>query len=469
MSHPINRITARLNEGADETPAVKPAVRVPKPANMNQQQLQLVSTSAVLEEGQPPRAGILTVIAIMLLLVGGIVWAAGTQVTNSTMAPGRVTPTGAVVEIQHYEGGIVASVPVEEGAMVEAGDILMVLDPTSDDANLQQMLARQAFLSIATERLKAEAFGREPDFDAYLHEYPELVMNQIDILNAGAASLEAERSVLLSRVDQRMSDIEIYRNQVNNLQQQLAVVGEQLNMRRTLLERGLASRLTVLDVQRDYTNVEGELVQARTNLARAEQAVEEARHSADELELRYHADAIEELGSVSAELAEVNESLIALRDRVQRREVRSPTRGLVNHLAANLPGQVIEPGQPVASVVPTEDGLIVEAKLPPTDVGYVAVGQSAEVTVEGFDAATFGTLTGTVTYIAPTTIVTEDGTSYYRTKIALDTNVIGRTGDLHQLIPGMIVQVAIHTGEQSMLSYLISPVYRTLSQSFAER
>jgi membrane fusion protein, adhesin transport system len=451
---------ARIGEAA-------PAVRAP--ANMNQRQLALVSSTAVLEEGGPPRAGTLTAIAVLLMIVGAIAWSANTMVTNATMAPGSVTPSGAVIEVQHYEGGIVASVPVAEGDLVEEGQILMVLDPTADGADLQQMLARRAFLGIATERLRAEAAAREPDFDEFIHDWPDLVMNQIDILESGRASLEAEQAVLLSRVDQRITDIDMFRAQVDSLQQQKAVVGEQLAMRQTLLERGLASRLTVLDVQREYTRLDGELAQARTSLAGAEQAVEEARHSSVELELRYRSEAIQELGKIAAELAEVNETLIALEDRVARREVVSPARGIVNRLAARLPGQVVEPGQPIASIVPTDGGLIIEAQLPPADVGYVAIGQHAEITVDGFDMAQFGTVSGTVTYISPTTMTTEEGETYYRIRVVPDELSVGRGDNLHQLIPGMVVQASIHTGEQSMLAYLIRPVYRSLASAFAER
>ena len=206
-AHPL----ARVGEAA-------PGVRAP--ANMNQRQLALVSSTAVLEEGGPPRAGAFTAFAVLLMIVGGIAWAANTMVTNATMAPGSVTPSGTVIEVQHYEGGIVASVPVAEGDLVEEGQILMVLDPTADGADLQQMLARQAFLGIATERLRAEAAGREPDFDEFIHDWPDLVMNQIDILESGRASLEAEQAVLLSRVDQRVTDIDVYRAQVTSLEQQ---------------------------------------------------------------------------------------------------------------------------------------------------------------------------------------------------------------------------------------------------------
>ncbi len=443
--------------------------RIRPPANMNQRQLLLVSSSAVLEEGGPPRAGVYTAIAVVLMIVGAIAWAANTTVTNSALTPGSVAPSGTVIEVQHYEGGIVASVPVAEGDVVEEGQVLMLLDPTSDGADLQQMLARQASLGITAERLRGEAFGREPDFSAHIHDYPDLVMNQIDILESGRASLAAEQAVLMSRTDQRLSDIEVYRAQAASLEQQRAVVGEQLAMRRTLLERGLASRLTVLDVQRDYTMLEGELAQARVNLARAEQAAEEARRAGAELELRYHRDAIDELGTIAAELAEVNETLVALQDRVTRREVLSPTRGIVNRLAATTPGQVVEPGRPIASIVPTDGGLLIEAQLSPADVGYVEIGQHADITVDGFDMAQFGALSGVVTYISPTTVTNEDGETYYRIRLAPDSLEIGRGGNLHRLIPGMVVQASIRTGQQSMLSYLIRPVYRSLSQAFGER
>lgn len=466
---PANQYTAdEAHQGSRQQAEAKP-VRVPKPANSNQRQLLLVSSSAVLEEGGPPLAGVYTVIAVLLMIFGAIAWAASTDVSTSTLAPGAVQPTGHIVQVQHYEGGIVASVPVREGDVVEAGTVLMVLEPNTSGADLQQMLARHGFLSIATERLRAEAFGHEPDFDAWIPDYPDLVMNQIDILEAGRAALEGEQAILRSRIDQRQTDIEIYQNQVDNLLQQRAVVGEQLRMRQTLLERGLASRLTVLDVQREYTQVEGDLALARTNLARAEQAVEEAKHSVAELELRYRSDSIDELGTAAGELAQINESLVSLQDQALRREVIAPTRGIVNQLSATLPGQVIEPGQPVASLVPSDGGLMVEARLKPADVGYVQIGQRADLSVEGFDVAQFGVLPGVVTYIAPTTVTLEDGSSYYRIRIEPEAQQIGHAGNLHELIPGMVVQSTIHTGSQSMLAYLVRPVYRSLSQAFSER
>jgi HlyD family secretion protein/adhesin transport system membrane fusion protein len=281
--------------------------------------------------------------------------------------------------------------------------------------------------------------------------------------------LEAEQAVLTSRTDQRLTDIEVYRAQMVSLEQQRAVVGEQLSMRRALLERGLASRLTVHDVQREYARIEGDIAQARANLSRAEQAAEEARRAAAEVELRYRSDAIDELGTAAAELAEINETLVGLQDRVFRREVLAPARGIVNRLAATVAGQVVEPGRAIASLVPTEGGLVIEAQLPPADVGYVAIGQHAEITIDGFEMAQFGTVSGIVTYISPTTIMTEEGVPYYRIRVEPETLDIGRGTTQHQLIPGMVVQASIHTGEQSMLSYLIRPVYRSLAQAFAER
>lgn len=455
---------------AEPKTARVPATAKPTAAQrIELRQLHLVSNSAVLEEGGPPLAGMYSVFAILLLIVSAIGWAANTDVVNASIAPGAVAPSGAVVEVQHFEGGIIADVPVSEGDIVEAGDLLMVLDPTADGADLQQIQARQAALVISAERLRAEAYGREPDFGNYIHTHPDLVMNQIDVLESGRAAQEGEKAVLESRLDQRISDIEIYRLQADNLQQQLGVVGEQLNMRQTLLARGLASRLTVLDVQREYTRIDGELVQARTNLGRSEQAAQEARHAIAELELGYRSKAIEDINAISSELAEVNEMLTRLEDRVARREIRSPTRGIVNALPASTAGQVVQPGQVVASIVPSEGGMVIVAQLSPSDVGYVAVGQEADLMIDGFDLSQFGTLTGTVSFISPTTFATEEGMSYYRIRIEPSAQQIGRNGNLHTLVPGMVVQASIRTGEQSMLSYLIRPVYRSLNDAFGER
>lgn len=440
-----------------------------RPANSNQRQLALVSSSAVLEEGGPPRAGVLTAFAVLLMILGGIAWAANTTVTNATLAPGAVTPSGRVIQVQHFDGGIVAEVPVREGDLVEEGQLLMVLDPTDASAELQQMLARQAFLSVAVERLRGQVSGREPDFDSYIHDWPDLVMNQIDMLQSGMASLEAEEAILQSRVDQRLTEVEALRGQVESLEGQAAVVGEQLSVHQRLFQQGLGSRLTMLEAQREFARLNGELTQARTGLAGAEQAAEEARRAAVELELRYRSESIAELGETAAELAQVSEALIALQDRVARREVFAPARGIVNQLAATLPGQVVAPAQPIASIVPTDGGLLVEAQLPPADVGYVQIGQHAEISVDGFEMAQFGTIPGTVSYIAPTTVTTEDGTPYYRIFVEPESQSVGRDGNRHQLIPGMVVQASIHTGEQSMLAYLIRPVYRSLASAFGER
>ncbi|MEZ5670008.1 MAG: HlyD family type I secretion periplasmic adaptor subunit [Alphaproteobacteria bacterium] len=440
-----------------------------RPAQAGLDQLHLVSSSAVLEEGGPPMAGAYTLFAVLLLIVGAIAWAATTDVTSATIAPGSVIPDGRVVELQHLEGGIVAEVPVRDGQQVEAGDVIMVLDPTADDADLHQIQARQAALNITAERLRAEAFGREPDFGDYIHSYPDLVMNQIDVLEANRAAMESERAVLESRLRQREAEAEGFAAEAHSLGQQRGVVGEQLAMRQTLLERGLASRLTVLDVQREYARLDGEMQQAQGGATRAVEAAEEARRSMAELELRYRSEAIEAMGSIAGELAEVNEMLTRLEDRVARREVRSPVRGTVNALAATGPGQVIEPGAPVASLVPADGALIVEAQMSPSDVGYVAVGQPVDITVDGFDVAQFGTLAGAVTFISPTTFTDAEGHTYYRIRVALDEPSIERNGERHALVPGMIVQASIHTGSQTMLSYLVRPVYRSLATSFTER
>lgn len=442
----------------------RPSVR-----KLDARKLHLVSGVAVLEEAGPPRSGLYSAFAILLLIIGAVAWAAATNVANMAVAPGSVMPTGTVVEVQHLEGGIVASVPVRKGDQIAEGDLLIALDPTAYRADLDQLRARYAALTITAERLRAEAFDKKPDFDVFLQTHRALVESQIEILEAGRASLAGEQAVLQARLAERDLEIESDRVLISSLEEQLAVVGEQLRMRQTLLERGLAPRFKVLEVQRDYTQLAGELAQARGGLARAKQAAEEARRSLAELELKYRGKATDEFGAVAAELAEVAETLTRLEDRVVRSEIRSPIDGVVHQLAATTPGQVVEPGKTVATIVPSEGGLLIEAQLSPRDVGYVAVGQSAEINIDGFDVAQFGRLPGTVTFVSPSTVRTPEGESYYRIQVTPDAQQIGGHGKAYDLIAGMAVQVSVHTGDQSILSYLIRPVYRSLTSSFGER
>ena len=172
---------------------------------------------------------------------------------------------------------------------------------------------------------------------------------------------------------------------------------------------------------------------------------------------------------MSSELAQVEQALANLTDRVERLDVRSPVRGIVTSLRTLTISSVIQPGEVLMEIVPIGDELVVEAKVSPNDIGHVEPGQSADVRVSSYDFSRFGAVSGTVRQISATTFVDEQLMPYYRAVIALDQDFVGDVDGVNPIIPGMTVQADIKTGSKSILDYLLRPVYRGLNSSFRER
>ena len=172
---------------------------------------------------------------------------------------------------------------------------------------------------------------------------------------------------------------------------------------------------------------------------------------------------------MTAELAEVEEALRDLRDRVERLEVRAPVRGVVNALAVHSVNAVIQPGQELLEIVPMADELVVEARVMPHDIGHVEEGQAADIRVSSYDFARFGAVLGVVRQLSASTYLDENLQPYYRAVIALDQDHVGDQPGVNRIIPGMTVEADIKTGSKTILDYLLRPVSRGLSSAFQER
>ena len=170
-----------------------------------------------------------------------------------------------------------------------------------------------------------------------------------------------------------------------------------------------------------------------------------------------------------AECAGSRENLARLDDRVNRLEITTPVAGVVHGLQVNTPGAAVEPAQVLMTIVPLDEQVVVETEFEPQDIGHIAVGQEANVTVSGFDQRRYGNVKGILTNISPTTFTDEKDRSYFKGWIKLAQDYIETKDAQHKVVPGMIVQADITTGSQSLLRYLTAPVYVALFQVFSER
>lgn len=303
--------------------------------------IRYLTLAIQLEEGRPPRLMQLAVWLLAAIVACAIGWAAITKVAQVARAPGEIVPNGHTQPVQHLEGGIVREAVAREGDLVEAGQVLVRLDHTGVLAELEQLRTRERSLRLQAERLRAFAEGRI----AALEDADErsLSADQAAILLSQEKARLSQRAVLERQLAGRRADLEALLGQQKTLQRQIAITGEALDMRQTLTQQGLNSRLTLLDIQREMNRVQGELSTVTTNIGRARESVAEAEQRLIELETRLSADAMRELGAITSELRQVEEARVKLEDRVARTEITSPVRGIIKDLRAYAAGAVIPP------------------------------------------------------------------------------------------------------------------------------
>jgi len=427
--------------------------------------MRFLSQAIALEEGRPPRGAMLTILVGVTLFGMVMLWSSMTQVEKVAMATGQVVPVSMVQSIQHLEGGIVREIRASEGRLVERGEVILRLDPTGMQAELDQLRARESGLALQVERLRAFA-ERRP---AQLSGSQQLVMDQEAVLQTQVRARETQREVLERQVATRRAELATLQAQHAALVRQSEIIGETLEMRLKLLKAGLVSRLLYLETERESARLRGEVAQAVTNMRRAEEAIAEAQARLVETEARLASDSLAEMGRLSAELAQVREGIARAVDRVTRLEIRSPVRGVVKDLRFRTIGGVVPPGAQVTEVVPIDEGLIAEVKISPRDIGHVRVGQDVTAKVSTYDFSRYGVVAGTLSGISASTFQEGDGQVFYRGFVTFEKPGVGDVPERNPLLPGMVLQADIRLGSRSVLEYLLTPIYASLAGAFHER
>ncbi len=433
-------------------------------------QIRYMAQSVLLEESGTSRLVRMAILVVSLVVVAFAVWSALTRIDEVAAANGQVVPSGSVQVVQHLEGGIVRDILVRDKDLVDAGQSLIRFDPTQALAELDQVRARRMALWLRTERLRAFTEGREPDFGFALPDYRRLVEDQQSIYRQQLTTRDSQREVLERQIAQKEAQLATIRNQQTAVRQQLAYQDEELQMRSTLVDQGLTSKILLLNLKREYANTQGELARLTGQIATVQEELAEIETRLVDIDATLRQDALQELGEASAELAQVEKSLQRAEDRVRRLEVVAPARGYVQDLKVNTVGAVLPAGGVLMEIVPVDEILLVEAKISTRDVGHVSVGQPVAVKVTSYDFARYGSIDGTLQSVSATTFIDEqDGRPYYKATVELSQPYVGNTPGLNPVLPGMTVQADVVTGHKTLLQYLLKPIYVSLRQAFHER
>ncbi|MCH9674770.1 MAG: HlyD family type I secretion periplasmic adaptor subunit [Gammaproteobacteria bacterium] len=427
-------------------------------------------TQAVqLEESDVPGVVSTGVLLTTLLVVGAIVWASFTPLNEVSNTPGEVMPAGHVHKVQHLEGGIVANLHVRDGDEVSQGSPLISMAPSATRSELEQLDSRRADLSMTLERVNALLGLREPDFSAFEDRFPKLATRQSQLYRDQVANTKQRGEVTQARISQRQSAFDNATGQLRASEEEIGLLQELKNMRSTLAERHVVSRVDLLNSGVRLAEALRLRRELQGNVATAQRGIEEAKAAALEVTAQNREALSTQANEVSAELAEVEQTRLRIEDRLQRLTVTAPVDGIVKGLSINTIGSVIEPGQVLLELVPTTARLMVESRLSTKDVGHVHVGQPVDIKVTSFDAIRYGSISGTLRRISASTFLDADGLPYYRAEIDLARAYLGHDANRHRILPGMTVQADIITGSKTVLDYIMKPIYRGFQSAFRER
>ncbi len=403
--------------------------------------------------------------------LGFFFWASVTTLDIVSLASGEVIPSSQVKIVQHLEGGIVREISISEGEQVKQGQKLIVLEPTQSGADVGEIKVRLLSLRAEIARLEAEVSGAEkPTFDADLMaDNPRMVRQTLVRFNSRKKSQQNRIASQRQAIAQRSQEINEISARIRNQQNSLKLMEEQIAISEELLKEDLTNRYNHLDLLKEASNIRGRQEEDSAALQRAKSALKEAESNMDGIHTAFLEEAGKELESARLSFNELSQREQKFEDNLARTVLRSPVDGVIKTLHVTTVGGVLKPGQTVVDVVPVDDRLIIEARLPTQDIGYVQAGQAVLIKLTSADAMRFGGLEGTVTTVSPDTLVTEDGQPYYKVRIETVSDRFQHGALQYRLFPGMQVIASIHTGERTVLEYLSDPFLNNMSGAMGER
>ena len=408
--------------------------------------------------------------AIILLIAGLLAWANFSELDEVAVATGEVVPQGQVKVIQHLEGGIIESISVQEGELVKAGQSLVQLDLATSGVNREELLVRLDAGQLQKARLTAEATGTPPEFpDEIAKRRPALLAAEQRSYESRILELESTTEVLRQQMHQRELEVDELNTKRRSVENNLRITAERYELSKRLVVDGLTPKLDHLSLEAEVANLQGERSNLMSSLPRAQAAITEAKQRINETEIRFRREAREKLSEVEESIGRIRELLSEATGQRLRSDVKSPIDGVVKNMRYNTIGGVVKPGEAIMEIVPTGDRLVIDAKLNPTDRGYVATGQKAVVKVTTYDYVRYGGLDGVVILVGSDSNTDDQGNSYFRVIVETDKTYLGlEEGDL-PITPGMQATVDIHTGTKSVMDYLLKPVLKLRHEAFRER
>jgi adhesin transport system membrane fusion protein len=426
-----------------------------------------IRTSILAQSPRGGRAIIWVTFALFLLFV---IWAYFSNIEQVTRSDGKVIPSTQIQIVQNLEGGILSEIMVDVGELLKKDQLLLRLDETRFSSSFKQNRSKYLSYKARASRLLSEA--NDTAFKVpqeVLDEKPEIGVREQELFESRKREFQSSMDILHEQISQREHEYGELTSKLEELTRTNALLQKELELTRPLVAQGAVSEVEVLHLERQASQMQGEISTIKQTIPKAQSRLQEAQLELRENQLAFFNKAKSELNEILAELEEVSASAIALKDRLRRTSVRSPVTGTINRLLVNTVGGVIQPGMDLVEIVPLEDTLVIEAKVKPSDIAFLRPNQEAKVKFTAYDFTIYGGLKAKLEHISADSITDEKDNSYYLVRLRTNRNYLGPESDPLPIIPGMIASVDILTGKKTILAYLLKPVLRAKYMALREQ
>jgi HlyD family type I secretion membrane fusion protein len=400
------------------------------------------------------------------------IWASLAPISGAVIAVARIKVELERKTVQHREGGIVREIRVRNGQAVRAGDVLVVVDDVRSDAELSLLEDQFRAERVRHARVSAEStLARDFTIDGNLAIEPRLsehLARERDQFVARRRTLDEQLDALQRQVRESGAQAAALVSQVGSIEDSSRLSTEELKLNEKLVADGYLPRARLLPLQRADADSRSRLAESRGELALARQRAAELQARMADARNRYQQAATEDLKQSSAQLRELTEKLRPSKDQVDRQAIRSPVDGVVMGLRVTAPGEVLAAGAAILDVVPSNEMLVVEARIRPQDINHVFADAKAKVRLAAYDSRSTPMLAGRVTFVSPDRMTdAATGESWFAATVEVDVAALKHHPEI-QLKAGMPAELFVTTSHRTLFEYLVSPITAFTNRALRE-
>ncbi len=452
-------------------------------------ELDFLPAALEIQEKPPSPGGRAIAWSVMAFFTIAVLWALFGKIDIVATAQGKIIPSGRVKVIQPMEIGVVRQIHVHEGQRVEAGDLLIELDPTSTQADLGSL--EMELIATRLEHARYRQLAQMTDEAALVltplasnrSSSPSLQLPSALSQEASAEAIALQEQMLRSEwsehlaraaaldnaIESRQADLAATRNEVKKLENTLPLITRRAEALKSLVAKHLGSQQVWLELEEERVTQQQDLALQKNRIKQVEASIRETKQQRQALASEFRRQLLTRLAEAERRINQLEKERVKAAQRTRLQHMTSPVSGVVQQLAVHTIGGVVTPAQELMKIVPESESLEVEAWILNKDIGFVAEGQIAEIKIETFPFTRYGTIDAEITDISNDAVTDEEKGLVYAGRVLMKRSVIQVGEKQVKLTPGMAVTVEVKTGKRRLIEFIMSPLLRYKEESMGER